>query len=188
MENIGKKKPKRLAMVFCQGGSRAKHKVQTAGITVDCREAAANYPEGILECDRGCLGLGSCISVCKFGAIYVSQYGTAEVDREKCTGCGACVKVCPKELIHLILPENTIMPRCSNQDPGPAARNVCSVSCIACRICEKNCPADAVRVIDQCAVIDRDLCIACGMCTIKCPRHVIVDADGIFTVRAQKAD
>ncbi len=75
------------------------------------------------------------------------------------------------------------MPRCSNQDKGSAARNVCSVSCIACGICERNCPVGAVSVTDNCAVIDPALCVACGMCAVKCPRNVIVDADGIFTVR-----
>ena len=55
--------------------------------------------------------------------------------------------------------------------------------CKGCGICEKACPAGAVRVIGQHAVIDQELCIACGMCAAKCPRGVIHDANGIITVK-----
>ena len=53
--------------------------------------------------------------------------------------------------------------------------------CIGCRICEKNCPAGAVRVENKKAYIDGRRCIACGMCAAKCPRGVIHDANGIIS-------
>lgn len=176
-----KKRKKRRAVVYCRGGVRANSKVERSLLDGDCSQALAKYPEGILECERGCLGLGSCVNSCRLKAIQINSYGVAEVDPGKCVGCGLCVKACPKGLIGMILPENTIMPRCSNLDQGPAARKVCAVSCIACRICEKNCPADAVMVIENHAVINEERCIACGMCAVKCPRGVIIDSDGIFT-------
>ena len=59
------------------------------------------------------------------------------------------------------------------------ARKVCELSCIACGACERACPAGAIHVVDNHAVIDYSACIACGMCAIKCPRGVIRDAWGI---------
>lgn len=179
---MGTKRAKRIALVFCRGGSRAKEKINRKELSCDCIQAVTEYPDGLLECDWGCLGLGSCAAACRFGAITIGEYGTPEVDVEKCIGCGLCAKFCPKRVIHMILPEDTIMPRCSNQDSGAAARKICEVSCIACHICEKNCPADAIHVVDNHAVINENRCIACGMCSVKCPRRVIRDANGIFTI------
>lgn len=38
------------------------------------------------------------VSVCKFGAISLNEYGVAEVDEDKCLACGKCMKVCPQEI------------------------------------------------------------------------------------------
>lgn len=182
MEGKRKVKTKKVAMIYCQGGHRAKRTVSLEAMEGDCRQAVSDYPEGVLECAWGCIGRGSCVTACRLHAIVINDNGVAEVDRERCVGCGLCVKACPQQLIGLIIPENTIAPCCSNQAAGGVARKQCEVSCIGCRICEKNCPAGAISVIDNCAVIDQERCIACGMCAVKCPRQVIVDADGIFTV------
>lgn len=179
---MSKQRKKRVAVVNCRGGNRAARIVDAHQIQGDCKQALAEHPEGILACAWGCVGMGSCIAACRLKAIHLNAYGTAEVDREKCVGCGLCVKACPKALIHMSTPEVTVQPQCSNRDKGAAARKRCAVSCIACRICEKNCPVDAITVIDNRAVLNEDLCIACGMCAVKCPRGVIVDFDGILTI------
>lgn len=179
--NMAPTRIKRTAVVCCAGGNRAKRRVEQPS-QMDCAQAAQAYPEGLLECAQGCLGLGSCVAVCRLKAIHIGAHGAAVVDRDKCVGCGLCVKACPQSLIRLVDADTVITPRCSNRDAGPAARNACAVSCIACRICEKNCPADAISMEDNHAVIDPAKCISCGMCAVKCPRGVIVDADGIFTV------
>jgi NAD-dependent dihydropyrimidine dehydrogenase PreA subunit len=49
------------------------------------------------------------------------------------------------------------------------------MACIACRICEKNCPSDAIHVIDNLAVIDFGKCTQCGICVQKCPQKTIID-------------
>mgnify|MGYP000865799362 CR=1 FL=1 len=179
---VKQKRKSNIALVRCNGGMRAKAKIDRSAITGDCTAVLENHPEGMLQCSSGCLGLGSCVSSCSFDAIQINDNGVAEVDAETCTGCGLCVKTCPQNLITLISSEMTIMPRCSNHDKAADARAACEVSCIACRICEKNCPVGAIEVIDNCAVIDEDICVSCGMCAVKCPRGTIVDSDGIFTV------
>lgn len=47
--------------------------------------------------------------------------------------------------------------------------------CIACKLCEINCPTKAI-VVDpekKYAVVDRSLCILCGLCAEVCPVNVI---------------
>ena len=58
---------------------------------------------------------------------------------------------------------------------GAVARNNCAASCIGCKLCEKNCPQDAIHVIDNVAVIDYTKCTSCGVCVEKCPRKVLLD-------------
>lgn len=181
VENIVKKTKKKQAVVCCQGGAEPRSAIDHNSLTGDCGQIAAAHPTGIYECIYGCLGGGSCVAVCEFEAITLNPQRIAQVDRELCTGCGLCVKACPQKIIRLVLPENSISPRCSSLEAAKPAKKQCSHSCIACRICEKNCPAEAISVLDERAVIDQERCIACGLCAVKCPRGVIVDADGIFT-------
>lgn len=115
------------------------------------------------------------MNACRFGAIGMNEYGVAEVDEEKCIGCGACAKACPKKLIQIRLQDNSILPLCSNRDKGydPAtrigARTQCDVSCIACGLCVRSCPANAIQIQEQHAVIDQNTCLNCGMCATVCP-------------------
>lgn len=176
-------KQKQIALVLCAGGERARRR-ETAPVPapgMDCRTALEAYPEGLLECDRGCLGLGSCAAACRLKAIRVGPRGAAEVDAGRCVGCGLCVKACPKGIIRLVPAGVMIAPRCSGTLPAKEARQACAVSCVGCGVCEKNCPVGAVAVRDGHAVIDYEKCISCGMCAVKCPRGAIVDAGGLFT-------
>ena len=50
----------------------------------------------------------------------------------------------------------------------------CSVGCIGCKICEKNCPVQAITVENNHAVIDYEKCIGCGICAAKCPKKIII--------------
>ncbi len=45
-----------------------------------------------------CIGCGTCVDVCPFGAIYMKD-GKAYID-EKCTQCGACIDACPVQAIY----------------------------------------------------------------------------------------
>ena len=56
----------------------------------------------------------------------------------------------------------------------------CTYGCIGCVICQKTCTAEAIHVVENCAVIDDSVCLSCGMCAVKCPRHAITDTRGIL--------
>jgi len=56
-------------------------------------------------------------------------------------------------------------------------------TCIACALCTKRCPMDALQLKNstkaknkfrKAAVVDPDLCIGCGVCAHKCPSNSIV--------------
>ena len=84
-----------VAMVRCRGHHTAKARYD--GIH-DCRSAMFVGGNGPSACPSGCLGFGSCVSVCRFDAIHVVD-GVAKVDPEKCTGCLQCAAVCPRKVI-----------------------------------------------------------------------------------------
>ena len=84
----------------CQGGARAARKYEYGGFD-DCRAAMLFY-HGPLMCDHGCLGLGTCVRACQFGAITMGDEGLPLFDPARCVGCGACVRACPKGIISII--------------------------------------------------------------------------------------
>ena len=162
---------KKAARVLCGGTcDKASDKYTYFGVS-DCR-AAAKLAGGAKSCSYGCLGLGTCQSVCQFGAISIED-GIAKVDSEKCTACGMCVSVCPKHIIELVEVKKPVSVRCKNKDRGPAANKVCKASCIGCGICAKNCPKHAITIENNLAYIDYSKCVGCGICKEKCPKKAI---------------
>lgn len=159
------------AKVLCAGTcEQAKEKYIYNGIP-NCK-AAAKLAGGAKICGYGCLGLGSCAAVCGFGAISI-QDGIAVVDEEKCTACGKCKEACPKHIIELVPKQASVHILCNNKDKGASVNKYCSVGCIGCKLCEKNCPSGAITVTDNLAVIDYEKCTGCGICAEKCPKKVI---------------
>lgn len=161
-----------VAFVKCQGTcEKAKDKYEYSGAK-DCKVVALVPGGGPKACTYGCLGFGSCVSACSFDAIHIVN-GISVVDKEACKGCSACVKACPRHLIELIPYASSEAVACSNKDKGKDVMAVCDTGCIACHLCEKNCPSDAVHVIDNVAYIDQSKCTGCGTCVEKCPKKVI---------------
>lgn len=142
------------AFVKCNGTcTTAKNKYKYQGIS-DCTMATHLAGGGSKGCTYGCLGLGSCKNACAFGAIEIVD-GIAVIDKEKCVSCGKCVSACPKHIIEILPVKKKVKVQCSSKDAGKAVMANCSVGCIGCKICEKNCPFDAIHVVDNIAVIDR---------------------------------
>ena len=164
---------RRVAFVRCAGGDRAGHKFDKYVGLSDCVAAMKVAGDGPLDCAFGCLGLGSCVKACKFDAIHINSRGVAEVDREKCVCCMQCAAVCPKKVI-VSMPYNVVLP-CANKEKGVQAKAHCAISCIGCKLCERNCPSGAITVSKNVAVIDYDKCTSCGICVEKCPRKLIVN-------------
>ena len=77
------------AYVKCLGVDRIEPRFYYRGAR-DCR-AAFILHGGAGGCEMGCLGGGSCVSVCPFDAIHLGPQQLPEVDTAKCRGCGRCV-------------------------------------------------------------------------------------------------
>ena len=165
------KKTKSIAVLHCNGGKRVKNRFLYQGIE-DC--VAANLVlGGQKECVFGCLGFDTCVKVCPFRAIAMSDEGLPVVDKDKCKACNKCVQICPKKLFSLVPVTKNVYVACSSHDLGKDTKAVCPVGCIACKLCEKACLFDAIHVIDNLAVIDYNKCTSCGECVKVCPMKTI---------------
>lgn len=163
---------KKVAKVKCEGHEEnCSNRFDYDGL--DSCVAANMLNGGPKSCLYGCMGLGSCVQVCPFDAIHINVKGLAEVDPEKCTACNKCIDICPKMVISLIPYNQLTIVECNNKDKGPQVKKNCNVACIACGICERNCPHDAIHVVNNLAEIDYDKCTNCMICVEKCPTKAI---------------
>jgi len=162
---------KMAAIIKCNGTcDKAQNKYNYIG-NFSCKEAIL-MSGGAKKCTYGCLGLGTCASVCDYGAISVID-GVAVVDRDICVACGKCVKACPKGLIEIIPHINNEFVKCNTKVSGKEVRSVCTGGCIGCGKCSKECPAEAITMVDKHPVIDYDKCVVCGVCKESCPTKCI---------------
>ncbi len=163
---------RRTAYIKCDGDcNKTLFRYDYKGIN-DCTAVQMLAGGGSKSCKFGCLGNGSCVRACQFGAINIVD-GIAQIDPEKCTECGMCVKTCPRSLIELVPVSKAVRVGCNSLDNGKFVRANCKVGCISCKMCEKACEFDAIHVENQLAKVDYDKCTLCGACVAKCPTNAI---------------
>jgi len=160
------------------------------GVT-DCR-AAMLLDGGSKQCPIGCIGLGSCVKACPFGALSMGNDGLPLVHEDICTGCGTCVRTCPKGIIALTSVSNRIL--------GEFTTDECTAPC------QRTCPAginipeqiqqtalgnylEAVRVIKE----RNPLPLVCGRicphpCEFECRRNLTDEPVAINYLKRFVAD
>lgn len=175
---VAVKKDPRVAVLRCNGSCEFRPKTNVFDGAVSCAIASSLY-SGDTGCQYGCLGCGDCVVACDFDAIHMNPVtGLPEVIDDKCVACGACVKACPKTLIELrrkAPKDRKIYVACRNEDKGGIARKSCSVACIGCSKCEKECKYDAIVIANNLAFIDSDKCKLCRKCVSVCPTNSIIE-------------
>ena len=175
---------RKVALVRCSGAKTydkdgnlitgAKIKAEYEGFK-DCVAASKVGGNGPLSCKFGCLGFGTCVKACKYGALRVEN-GVAIVDEDKCTGCMACAATCPRKLIVPVEPNRNVVIACASLAKGAVTTRGCTTGCVGCGLCKKICPHDAITVEKNLAIIDYTKCDNCGMCATVCPKHLIKDS------------
>ncbi len=168
--SVGKKM---VAKILCQGHNGIVKKTYEFDGEIRTCANANLYFGGDKSCMYSCLGYGDCVKVCPANAILINDKGIAEIDEDKCISCEKCVVACPKRVLKMLPQESKVTVACSSREKAAQARKNCSVACIACGICAKNCPVDAIEVKGNLAKIDPDKCVNCGICAIKCPTNAI---------------
>ena len=181
---------RKVALVRCSGSRAydkdgnlikgAKIKGEYEGFK-DCLSASKVGGNGPLACKYGCLGFGTCVKACKFGAISIKG-GVAVVDEDLCVGCMACAHACPRNVIVPVEPGRNTHIACASTAKGAVTTRGCTVGCIGCGLCKKICPEGAISVVDNLAVIDYSKCVDCGLCATVCPKKLI-DAVCISNVK-----
>ena len=136
----------------------------------------ASGGNGPVSCKFGCLGYGTCVKACKYGAMKVVN-GVAHVDEDLCVGCMACANVCPRHLIVPVEPDRNVVIACASLAKGAVTTRGCTVGCIGCGLCKKICPKDAITVEKNLARIDYTKCDNCGLCATVCPKKLIRDSN-----------
>lgn len=134
-----------MAAVHCKGGKKEVRNIADYQGIEDCH-AAVLINNGPKACVEGCLGLGTCVRACPFGALSVGENNVAIVDRQKCTGCGICIPACPRNLLSLFPHVHKIYLACANHEQGDAVTSRCTVGCTACEKCVEATPTGAIAM------------------------------------------
>jgi electron transport complex protein RnfB len=167
-----------VAVIRCSGSPTHRERVNTYDGASTCTIVSSLY-SGETGCQYGCHGLGDCVDVCDFDAIYMDEEtGLPVVIDDKCTACGACVKACPNIIIELRKKnkkDRKIFVSCINQDKGGVAKKACKVACTGCTKCFKVCPYDAITMENNLAFIDGNKCKLCRKCVVECPTNAILE-------------
>ena len=164
---------RKVAFVKCAGTCDKANTDYVYSGTRNCATMMFVPNGGPKTCNYGCMGYGTCVAACPFDAIHLEN-GVAVVDKEQCKACGKCIAACPKNLIELIPYEAKHVVQCNSNDKGKDVMKACSVGCIGCMKCQKNCPEGAITVTNSVAHIDQDKCTGCGVCAEVCPKKIIV--------------
>lgn len=182
-------KEAQVAVIRCTGSFEFRPRTNNYDGAANCT-IVSNLYSGDTGCQYGCLGLGECVDACTFDAMYMDEKtGLPVVIQDNCTACGDCVRACPKDIIELRnqgKKDRRIFVSCINEDKGGVAKKNCSVACIGCKKCEKECKFDAIKIENFLAYIDYNKCVLCRKCVSVCPTNAIHEIN--FPPRRIKKD
>lgn len=125
------KESRKIAVVKCSSIREPQERLLQHSKQIDCSIYLNQYGK-VDFCKYGCIGYGSCATICPENAIIIKN-NTAIVT-DSCSGCGLCVDKCPQKIIELIDVKNGCFTQCSL--PKSENNSNCSASCISCKKCD----------------------------------------------------
>ncbi len=157
----------------------------------DCQAAVMLYG-GSKLCPIGCIGLGSCVKACQFGALSIGDDNLPVVDHGRCVGCGACVDACPKKIVALTSQTRRIVAEYVTDECTAPCQRACPTGINIpgfIREIRNGNPEEALRVIkEKCP-----LPLVCGYicpapCELSCRRNLVDDGVAINPLKRFVAD
>lgn len=157
----------------------------------DCR-AAMLLGGGSKICPIGCLGLGTCVRACPFGALSMGPDTLPVVDPTLCTGCGACERICPRQIITLTSNSSRVVHEYTTDECSAPCQRACpagiDIPSYIRHISEGH-PLEAVRVIKA----SNPLPSVCGRicmhpCEFECRRNLVDQAVAINPLKRFATD
>ena len=157
----------------------------------DCR-AAALLNGGSKVCYVGCIGLGTCVRACPFGALSMGEDTLPVVDPDLCTGCGTCERVCPKHIITLSSNSRRITHEYKTDECSAPCQRECptgiDIPAYIYQISKGN-YLNAVRIIKE----TNPFPLVCGRicvhpCELECRRNLVDEPVAINNLKRFVAD
>ena len=157
----------------------------------DCR-AAVLLSGGSKVCSIGCLGLGTCVNECPFGALSMGPDNLPVVNADLCTGCGTCERVCPKHIITLTSNTRRIQHEYVTDECSAPCQRACpagiDIPAYIREISTGNYP-EAVRIIKE----SNPFPLVCGRicvhpCEFECRRNLVDEPVAINHLKRFVAD
>jgi NADPH-dependent glutamate synthase beta subunit-like oxidoreductase len=180
----------KVAVLNCRGSYRVNERFDYQGIQ-DCR-AAALYWDGAKECGMSCLGLGTCKSVCPFGAIEMGPDHMPVINTNLCVGCGTCVKNCPHHVLHLETLSERLLAFNRTDECVPPCRQLCPAQIDIpryIRYIKNGMPLAAVETIKERNCMPLSIGRVCPHpCEDACRRRFVDEAVNINHLKRYAAD
>jgi len=125
-----------------------------------------------------CIGCGLCLEVCPVNAIENNLPEPIDIG-ENCVYCGQCVEACNFDAIHLIESyydgEEYNLYFCRRNVEGlrDGKFTIESDNCQSCGVCVKQCPVNALELVNDKIICTQEKCISCRECESLCPVNAI---------------
>lgn len=117
---------KEFPFVRCQGGNQHCTTLYDYHGVENCK-VALMLCDSRKGCTYGCLGLGTCVQACQFGALSMGEDGFPVVNKALCTSCGNCIAACPNGVLTFARDSEKVHVLCRSHDKGKDVKAACEI-------------------------------------------------------------
>jgi len=167
-----------------------------------CFRNAIERENGVVKINQeSCSGCKLCMLMCPIGSITYTEKGMLKCDQQCISAPGEiphCVSACESgcleavdvkefatgmqkgfELNNSNSSSHSLNPASPSSDLAAATQGLC----VFCGTCSIVCPTDAIEIVNNNPLIDKNRCIMCGSCLAACPVLIPSGAGSIWDPR-----